>query len=70
MSFKRAGHSDDLLFLIALLVPAVFAYARYFESDRQMEQIARARSQSALVAVNARHPQAHPGVAYAQSQGR
>jgi hypothetical protein len=48
MNFNRPGKSDDLLFVIALLLPAVFAGARYFESDRQMNQIAQARSRGAV----------------------
>ena len=44
MKFNRRGYRDDLLFVIALLVPAIFAGARYLESDRQMTEIAQARS--------------------------
>jgi hypothetical protein len=68
MNFNRMGHSDDWLFVLALLVPAVFAGVRYFESDRQITEIARAGSNGALVAVD-NHAQAHLRVASAQGQG-
>jgi uncharacterized protein YfaQ (DUF2300 family) len=69
MRFNRSGHRDDLLFVIALLLPAIFAGARYFQSDREMTQIAQARAHSALVADGGRS-QEHLRVAYAQSHGR
>jgi hypothetical protein len=69
MNFNRSSHRDDLLFVIALLVPAVFAGARYIESDRQMAQIAQIQSQRSLAAVDS-HAQANLRVASAQSQGR
>jgi hypothetical protein len=54
MNFNRRSYRDDLLFVIALLVPAVFAGARYVESERQIVQIEQAQSQGqgALVAVD------------------
>jgi hypothetical protein len=57
------------LFVIALLVPAIFATARYFESDRQMTQIAQAQSKPARVA-SANGAQANLRVASAESRGR
>jgi hypothetical protein len=51
MNFDRPGHRDDVLFVIAILVTAVVTGARYFESDRQMDQIARAHAQAVSVAV-------------------
>jgi uncharacterized membrane protein affecting hemolysin expression len=50
MNFNRRSHREDVLFVIALLVPALFAGARYLESDHQMTQIAQARAQVTLVA--------------------
>jgi hypothetical protein len=50
MNFKKSLNKDDLLFVIALLVPAVFAGARYFESDRQMTQIVEAHAKRESVA--------------------
>jgi hypothetical protein len=51
MNFNRPGHRDDVLFVIAILVTAVVTGARYFESDRQMDQIARAHAQAVSIAV-------------------
>lgn len=48
MKFKRSNHRDDLWFVIALLVPVIFAGARYFESDRQMTQIVQARAKESV----------------------
>ena len=50
MKYKHSSHRDDLLFVVALLVPAIFAGARYFESDRQMTQIVQARDKRESVA--------------------
>jgi hypothetical protein len=50
MKFNRRGYRDDLLFVIALLVPAIFAGARYLESDRQMTEIAQAQVKRQSVA--------------------
>jgi hypothetical protein len=69
MNFNRRSHRDDWLFVVALLVPAVFAGARYFEADRQMAQIAQARPQSALVAVDSQ-ARARLSVANAESRDR
>jgi hypothetical protein len=69
MKFNGWSHKDDSLFVICLLVPTVFATARYFESDRQMDQIARAQAKTQQIA---RDAQARPPLrlAYAQSHGR
>ena len=40
MFTDRRTRSDDKLFLILLVVPAVFAGARFFETKSQMDQIA------------------------------
>jgi len=50
MKYKHSSHRDDLLFVIALLLPAIFAGARYFESDRQMTEIAQAQAKRESVA--------------------
>jgi len=69
MNINRRSHLDDALFVIALLVPAFFAGARYVESDRQMTQIAQARSQTAVVAVE-RHAPAPLVIARSETRGR
>ncbi|HWY72158.1 MAG TPA: hypothetical protein VNW98_00840 [Burkholderiaceae bacterium] len=56
MNFNRRSYREDLLFVIALLVPAVFAGARYFESEAQMTQIAQAQQKAAEVVNAARAP--------------
>jgi len=66
MNFNRPGHRDDVLFVIAILVTAVFTGARYFESDRQMDQIARAHSQAVSVAVDGK---AHTTMRVARADG-
>jgi hypothetical protein len=48
MNLNRRSHKEDALFVIALLVPAIFATARYIESDRQMTQIAQAQAASVV----------------------
>jgi hypothetical protein len=66
MKFNQR-HFDDWLFVICLLVPLVFATARYFESERTMDQIAQAQEQRRLAA----EPKPAPvRLAYAQSHGR
>jgi len=50
MKFDQRGRRDDIWFAIVLLVPAFFAGARYCESERQMDQIARAGQQKNLIA--------------------
>jgi hypothetical protein len=52
MNFNRRTHREDLLFVIALLVPAIFAGARYFDSDTQMMQIVQAQQKTAEVALD------------------
>jgi len=49
MKYKYSSRRDDLLFVVALLVPAIFAGARYFESDRQMTQIVQAQGKKESV---------------------
>lgn len=56
MNFNRRSHHEDLLFVIVLLVPAVFAGARYFESDAQMMQIAQAQHKTTEAVSAARAP--------------
>lgn len=56
MNFNRRSHLEDALFVITLLVPAVFATVRYIETNRQLEQIAQAQSRSVSVAVDNHAP--------------
>jgi len=56
MNFNRRSHLEDVLFVITLLVPAIFASVRYVETERQITQIAQAQSHSASVAVDTRAP--------------
>jgi hypothetical protein len=42
MNLNRQSRRDDVLFVIALLVPAIFAGARYTESTQEMALIAKA----------------------------
>jgi hypothetical protein len=69
MNFNCRSHREDALFVIALLVPAVFAGARHLESDRQMDQIAQARSQAAVVVFET-HAPAPLLVARTETRGR
>jgi hypothetical protein len=41
MNMNRTSRREDILFVIALLVPAIFAGARYTEYSHEMAQIAR-----------------------------
>jgi len=69
MRFNRPGRIDDVLFVIALLVPALFAGARYLESDRQMVEIVQAQSRGA-VAADKVHESPSLRVARADRNGR
>ena len=69
MNYNHRSYRDDLLFVIALLVPAIFSGACYVESERQIVQIEQARSEGAFVAANG-GAQARLRVAYVQGQGR
>jgi hypothetical protein len=69
MNFNYRNHRDDLLFVIALLVPAVFSGACYIDSQRQIVRIEQAQSQAASVAANG-EKRAHERVAYAPNPGR
>lgn len=42
MNTNRRSHREDVLFVLALLVPAFFAGARYVQSDHEMALIAQA----------------------------
>jgi hypothetical protein len=66
MNFNRPGHRDDALFVIAILVTAVVAGARYFESDRQMDQIAQAHARAVSIAVEGK---ARPPMRVARADG-
>jgi hypothetical protein len=50
MNFSRPNRREDILFVIALLVPAFFSGARYLETDRQLEQIAHAATHGTVLA--------------------
>ncbi len=67
MNLNRHSYREDVLFVIALLVPAIFATARYFQSDGEMTQIAQAQATS--VAAQS-HAPAQVVVAAAQARGR
>jgi hypothetical protein len=69
MNFKLSTHRDDVLFVIALLLPAIFAGARYVQSDREVTQIVQARTQAELAADKAHSPE-HLRLASAQAQRR
>jgi len=69
MKFSHSYHQDDVLFVIALLLPAVFAGFRYAESDREMDQLARAHAPVTMAtSVDKKVENVH--LAYAQSHGR
>jgi hypothetical protein len=44
MNFNRRSHIEDLLFVIALVVPAVVGGARYLEMDQDRMLIAKAHA--------------------------
>lgn len=69
MNLTRRSHKEDVLFVIALLVPAIFAGARYVESDHQMTQIAQAQTRATAVAVE-KHKPAHVLLAKDETRGR
>jgi hypothetical protein len=56
MNFKRSGHSDDVWFVIALVLTAAFAAERYFETDREITRIEQAQAERALAAQTAAAP--------------
>ena len=43
MNFARPSQRENLLFVIVLLLPPVFAGARYIESVRQLAHMSQAR---------------------------
>lgn len=67
MNLKSPSRRDDFLFVIALLLPAVFAGVRYFESNREMVQIAQAQSHRGLAASD-RPDQPHVHIVRADTQ--
>jgi hypothetical protein len=67
MNMNRRSHREDALFVIALLVPVIFASTRYVETDRQMAQIAQARAAS--VVAESQAPK-HLVLAQAEVRGR
>jgi hypothetical protein len=69
MNLNRRSHKEDALFVIALLVPTIFAGARFVETQHQMTQIAQAQVQATSVALESRTP-APVLVAKADNRGR
>ena len=67
MNLNRRSHREDALFVIALLVPAMFAMARYVQSHREMTQIAQAQAASAVAQS---HAPARLVIAAARTPGR
>jgi len=57
MNFRRTRHREDVLFVIALVIPTVLSAVRYFQTERQMMQIVRAQAGITQVA-QAAHPTA------------
>jgi hypothetical protein len=47
---------EDVLFVFALMIPALIAGARFVETDRQIEQIAQAQRPAAIVVVDSVSP--------------
>jgi hypothetical protein len=58
MNMNRQSRRDDVLFVIALLVPAIVAGARYTQSSHEMALIAKAIQASQVVQA---HVPASPG---------
>jgi hypothetical protein len=56
--FNRRSRFDDVLFAIAVLVPVVFATARFVDSERQADVVAQAQQRGGAVAVAAREMEA------------
>ena len=52
----RRTRFDDKLFLALLIVPAIFAGARYLESKSQMDQIALQNKPAVTIVANASSP--------------
>jgi len=69
MKFNRPGCRDDWLFVVALALPAAIAGARYFESDRQMTEIAQAQERRALAEAYRHQPEARLRVLSAELGG-
>jgi hypothetical protein len=44
MNMNRQSRREDVLFVIALLVPAIFSADRLFDSKREMDLIARGKA--------------------------
>jgi hypothetical protein len=54
MNLNRRSHREEVLFVLALVVPAIFAGARYVQSEREIALISQASqvqvAQSAQIA--------------------
>jgi uncharacterized membrane protein affecting hemolysin expression len=69
MKFDRFSHKDDALFVMALLLPALIAGARFFKSEHEMDQIAQARQHATMLAGDHRPP-ADLRIAVARNEAR
>jgi hypothetical protein len=56
MNMNRQSRREDVLFVIALLVPAIFAGARYHESNHEMMLIAQHQAAVQVAASHSEHP--------------
>jgi hypothetical protein len=56
MNMNRRSRREDTLFVIALLVPAIFATARYFQSESEITQIAQAQAAASVAQSHAPAP--------------
>ena len=55
MNMNRQSRREDALFVIALLVPAIFAGARYHESNHEMTLIAQRQAAIQVAASHGEH---------------
>ena len=65
MDFNRSGHRDDLMFVVAVVLPMLAAGARYLQSDQEITQIAQAQEHRAGLA-DAAHRQQRQVLAHNQ----
>jgi hypothetical protein len=49
MNFTHSGHKDSLWFVVALVVPAIVGGARFVQTEREMDRIAQAQVERAMV---------------------
>jgi hypothetical protein len=70
MNFNRSSRRDDLLFVIVLLLPVVFAADRYLSSEREMDQIAQAQQRQHTLIAKENKRQADLRLAFSESEPR